>query len=217
MGKLIFPKISLENVNGVLLDIDNTIYHYQTCHSYSLNILIKQISRDFFIPIDKVESIFFKSRKIINEKLYGLASSHSRLLYIQLTIESIISKTDFSKTLELEKLYWKSFFYKMTINKDAKQFLVECEVNKIPICCVTDLTSQIQFKKILNLKIENMIKYIVTSEESGAEKPHKIIFDLALEKLNLNYDDVIMVGDNLSKDIKGAQELGIKSYLVKER
>lgn len=217
MGGINFPKINLNGVKGVLLDIDNTIYHYETCHNFSLDILLNEISREFLTPYAIVEATFLNSRKIINKKLHGLASSHSRLLYIQLTIESLIGKTDFSKTLELEKSYWNSFISKMTINKDAKQFLAECEVNKIPICCVTDLTSQIQFKKILNLKIENKIKYIVTSEESGAEKPHKIIFDLALEKLNLNYDDVIMVGDNLSKDIKGAQELGIKSYLVKER
>ena len=35
------------------------------------------------------------------------------------------------------------------------------------------------------------------------------------DELNLNYNEVIMCGDNISKDMKGAQALGIKTYLVK--
>ena len=52
-------------------------------------------------------------------------------------------------------------------------------------------------------------------EEAGIEKPNKLIFNLSLEKIKLQYKDVIMVGDSFSKDIKGAKELGIKSYLIK--
>ena len=44
MEKLIFPEINLSGVKGVLLDIDNTIYHYESCHNYALNILLSQLS-----------------------------------------------------------------------------------------------------------------------------------------------------------------------------
>ena len=44
MGNLIFPEINLIGVKGVLLDIDNTIYHYRSCHNYALDILLSQLS-----------------------------------------------------------------------------------------------------------------------------------------------------------------------------
>ena len=85
----------------------------------------------------------------------------------------------------------------------------------IPICCVTDLTAEIQFKKLSYLNLENHIKYIVTSEEVGIEKPHRKMFEKALEKLRLKSSQVIMIGDSLEKDISGAENIGITSYLVK--
>lgn len=215
MAELIFPEIKLKGVKGVLLDIDNTIYHYDSCHEYALNILIDEL----FILIDQPKEIikkkFLQSRKRINNKLYGHASSHSRFLYIQLTLEKFLDKTSFYHTLRLEELYWSTFLDKMKIDKNANLFINNCYSSKIPICCITDLTAQIQFRKIIKLNLEEKINYIVTSEEAGIEKPNKLIFNLSLEKIKLKYKDVIMVGDSFSKDIKGAKELGIKSYLIK--
>jgi FMN phosphatase YigB (HAD superfamily) len=215
MEKLIFPKINLAGVRGVLLDIDNTIYHYESCHNYALNILLSRLSTIVSNPKKEVQEEFMKSRQKVNEQLYGTASSHSRFLYVQLTLEFFLGKTAFYHTLKMEKLYWDTFLSKMIIDGRAFNFINQCNNKKIPICCVTDLTTEIQFRKIVTLKLEDKISFIVTSEEAGIEKPEKKIFDLALEKMKLNYEDVIMVGDSASKDIAGAENLGVQSYLVK--
>lgn len=217
MGEINFPKINLEGVKGVLLDIDNTIYHYESCHRPSLNILIKELAKIFSSSDEIINKELLNSRKIVNKRLQNTASSHSRFLYIQLTIEKILGASDFHNTLKLKELYWNTFLSKMKLNEHAKKFIFQCNSKNIPICCVTDLTTEIQFKKIVKLNIEDKINFIVTSEEAGIEKPNKIIFDLALEKIKLKYKDVIMVGDSTSKDILGAENLGIKSYLVKSR
>ncbi len=214
MEKLIFPEINLNGVKGVLLDIDNTIYHYEPCHNHALNILLSQLSTIVSIPKELVHKEFMKSRQRINKQLKGTASSHSRFLYVQLTLEFFLGKSAFFHTLYLEKLYWDTFLSKMKLDENANSFINQCNKQNIPICCVTDLTTEIQFRKIERLNIEDKINFIVTSEEAGIEKPDKIIFDLALEKIKLDYNAVIMVGDSVSKDIVGAEKLGIKSYLV---
>lgn len=217
MEKLIFPKITLKGVKGVLLDIDNTIYHYESCHIFALNILISQLSILVCQPKKLLHKELMKCRHKVNKQLYGTASSHSRFLYIQLTLEFFLGKSDFSNTLKMEKLYWNSFLSKMILDENASSLISQCNKKNIPICCVTDLTTEIQFRKIVKLNIEDKINFIVTSEEAGIEKPNKTIFNLALEKIKLNYKDVIMVGDSSSKDIAGAENLGIKSYLVKSK
>ena len=103
----------------------------------------------------------------------------------------------------------------MELNAAAKKFILKCNDKNIPICCLTDLTAEIQFRKVLKLKLENNIKYIVTSEEVGIEKPNKKMFQSALEKLKLNSEQVIMIGDSAEQDIFGAEDMGITSYLVK--
>lgn len=54
----------------------------------------------------------------------------------------------------------------------------------------------------------------VISEAVGAEKPDRIMFETALESLGLTEEDksrIIMVGNNLSRDVLGANHFGIAS------
>jgi len=217
MDNLIFPEITFSGFKGVLLDIDNTIYHYESSHKQALSLLMEEMSKLLTFSEETIKIEFLKSREIVNKRLYDTASSHSRFLYIQLTLEKILGFSDFHNTLKLEKLYWDTFVSSMKLNKYAKRFIFECKSKNIPICCVTDLTAEIQFRKLLKLNLENKIKYIVTSEEIGIEKPNKKIFEKALEKLNLKSNQVIMIGDSAPKDILGGEALGIKSYLVKTK
>lgn len=46
-------------------------------------------------------------------------------------------------------------------------------------------------------------------------KPNPYVFELALKSMNLDKNEVVMVGDRISTDIKGAKNIGIKSILLK--
>lgn len=45
-------------------------------------------------------------------------------------------------------------------------------------------------------------------------KPYLSMYDLALKRLNKPHDQVLMVGDQLETDIKGAQDFGLRTALV---
>ena len=81
---------------------------------------------------------------------------------------------------------------------------------------ITDLTTQIQFRKIVHLELDEYIDYIVTSEETGYDKPHPAPYKLALKKLNFNKNEIIwMFGDDPIKDIKEAEILLMQSHFRK--
>ncbi|MBC7426021.1 MAG: HAD family hydrolase [Bacteroidia bacterium] len=207
-----YSEILLEGVKGVLIDLDDTIYKYETCHRYSLEICMKKLSEESGLDIEACIGIYTNCRKQINTQLHGQAASHSRLLYFQLIWEKINGRTDFAKTLEFEKLYWDTFITRMQVETEALHFLNLCFEKKIPVVIVTDLTTEIQLRKIIQLKIEHYIKFIVSSEEAGEEKPGAKPFNYALNKLGLTSTEVIMVGDNDDKDRIGAENAGIRYY-----
>ncbi|MBI1297727.1 HAD-IA family hydrolase [bacterium] len=63
----------------------------------------------------------------------------------------------------------------------------------------------------------DLFEVYTISEELGVEKPHPAMFHTALEQLNVaptDYGQVVMVGNNLERDIKGANELGIVSIFL---
>lgn len=55
---------------------------------------------------------------------------------------------------------------------------------------------------------------VAVSETLGVEKPHPRMFQHALERLGIdrqNYGHVVMVGNHLSRDVAGANALGLVS------
>ena len=55
---------------------------------------------------------------------------------------------------------------------------------------------------------------ILISGDFGRGKPDPTIFEHALKLMNLQKDEVLMVGDNLMTDILGANRVGIKSVWI---
>lgn len=211
----IFDTINLTNIKGVLFDLDDTLYSYEECNKIAYEKCKELADKKYNINSFDFENFLKSSRKKINETLIHQAASHSRLLYFHILHESIFGFSNPEFALEMEKTFWNTFLDNMKLNKESKNFLEKLKVLNILSCVVTDLTTQIQMKKWLKLGLDKYINYLVTSEEAGIEKPHPRIFELALYKLNLKNSEVIMIGDNLKKDIEGAERIGIKSYLIK--
>ena len=128
--------------------------------------------------------------------------------------EELDIANNFDLAKDYDEMYWNIFINNMNLDKEAFLFLQKCQNLKVNICIVTDMTSIIQVRKLQKLNIAKYIKYLVTSEEVGVEKPNHKIFQTALNKLKLSAKEVVMIGDNEEKDIKGAKLLNIKSYKI---
>ncbi len=213
MAKLVFPDIELSNVKGVLSDLDNTLYNFDVCHAVALKSCYSIY--DFGMTFDAFKARYVEHRRIIIEKLNGLPACRSRALVFQNMFESMGKKHPFIDALRFSDCYWRKFLSVMKVDVKALAFLKDCKKRKIPVCLVTDMLTEIQIKKVKKLRLVPYIAYIASSEEATVEKPDAAIFDLAMSKLGLSASDVIMIGDNPDKDIKGADALNIKSYLVK--
>jgi len=68
-----------------------------------------------------------------------------------------------------------------------------------------------------NSGIEVSFDVVVTSQGAGAYKPDRRIFERVLLELELEAEDVVMVGDNPVSDIVGAKRVGIPVIWVNRR
>lgn len=198
---------------GLLLDLDNTVYAYQPAHEAALKACESEYMNHGFQTAFK--DAYLHARNTVHHRLDGQAGMHARLLYFQQLFEDVSGSTRFDLSLKFEELYWQTFMSHMHPDEKVIQLIDFCNNGGIPVCIVTDLTAQIQHRKILKLNLQNQIKFMVSSEESGIEKPAAAIFRLALGKLQMSAEEVAMLGDSQSKDIAGAESLGIKSLLYK--
>ena len=67
------------------------------------------------------------------------------------------------------------------------------------------------------LKLSHIFEAWITSEEVGVCKPDARMFLTALEKMHLKQEDanrIVMIGNNLKRDVLGANRMGITSILL---
>lgn len=200
---------------AILFDLDNTLYDYNPCHKKALTETYKIFNKKIIkISREKFTRLFNLSKTEIHQELSGTASSHNRILYFQRLVEKTHNTVDPKIILQLYNIYWDSFLKTMELRKGVLETLKRLKKKDLKIVLVSDLTTQIQLRKIHKLKITPYIDFLVTSEEAGSEKPHSIMFLLALKKLNMLAKDTLFVGDNKNKDISGANASGIDTIWI---
>jgi HAD superfamily hydrolase (TIGR01549 family) len=171
--------------DAILFDTDNTLYPYEPA------------------TFDKA---FTEARHQVKARLKHTAASHNRLLYLQRMLEIIGLGSQVMLALDFEQTYWRTFLSNAILFDDVKELLDDLRLLGIPTAIVTDLTAQIQFRKVVYFSLDHYFDYIVTSEEAGYDKPHEAAFQIALEKMRPKGDCIWMIGDNPINDIHGARE-----------
>lgn len=204
--KIINDKIDERLPDAILFDTDNTLYHYDPAHKAAMAAVKQKVVCSFSITEEQFDQGFRKAREQVKSRLGNTASSHSRLLYIQAMLENLGLGSQVLLVLDLEQTYWRTFLNNAELFDGVKDTLDEIRLLGIPSAIVTDLTAQIQFRKIVYFGLDQFFDYIVTSEEAGFDKPHESPFHIAIEKMKPSGKLYWMVGDNPVNDIQGARE-----------
>lgn len=192
--------------DAFLFDTDNTLYHYDPAHAAAQEAIRRKAAESLAISPADFDRAFDTARAQIKDRLRNTASSHSRLLYLQRTLEIMGLGSQVLLALDFEQTYWRTFLSSAVLFDDVKDLLDDIRLLGIPTAIVTDLTAQIQFRKIVYFGLDHYFDCIVTSEEAGSDKPHKAPFEIALEKMQPKGDCIWMIGDNPVNDIQGAKE-----------
>jgi HAD superfamily hydrolase (TIGR01549 family) len=193
--------------DAVLIDLDNTLYPYLPAHAAGMTAVWRNCEARLGLNAPTFDKNFEIARQDVKQRLGHTASAHSRLLYFQRLIELTTGKSDPGMALDLEKIYWRRYMFNARLCTGARDLIDELRYARIPLALVTDLTAQIQMRKLVYFELDHTFDTIVTSEEAGADKPDPRIFTLALEKLALGTTRprVWMIGDDGEKDIRGAR------------
>jgi len=64
------------------------------------------------------------------------------------------------------------------------------------------------------LNLHRRFEHVIASLEEGVEKPAPRLFELTLAKFGVDKSDAIHVGDDPVDDLQGAQEFGMRAYLI---
>lgn len=195
-------------IKGVLLDLDDTLYDYQSLNEIAVERLQEFCQARFGIPKARFQEAYQWSRQETKKVLEDTAAGHNRILYFQKLLE-YLHKNPISYALEMYDVYWSAILELMVLNPGVEKLLKYCKDKTIKVGIGTDLTAHIQHRKLKALGIDHYIDAIVTSEEAGKEKPDIRLFRMLLSKLQITSKEAVYIGDSLKKDVLGAKAAGI--------
>lgn len=191
--------------DAILFDTDNTLYDYVPAHVAGMEAVTVKVIQTLSISRNDFEMAFKDARNQIKDTLGETASSHNRLLYFQRMLEIMGLGSQVLLALDFEQTYWRTFLNKALLFDDVKELLDDIRLLSIPTAIVTDLTAQIQFRKIVYFGLDHYFDFIITSEEAGFDKPNEAPFKLALNKMKPKGNNIWMIGDNPINDIQGSK------------
>ncbi|UCD50519.1 MAG: HAD family hydrolase [Phycisphaerales bacterium] len=82
------------------------------------------------------------------------------------------------------------------------------------LALLTNGASDLQREKLAGAGIDGYFEEILVAGDIGVAKPHPRMFETLLARLDVAPHETVMLGDSQSKDIQGAQAVGMKAIWV---
>jgi FMN phosphatase YigB (HAD superfamily) len=92
------------------------------------------------------------------------------LLYIRDLLAQLNVHTNAAFALECEQVFWREYLKKTQLFPGVEEFFSVLRLAKTRLVLVTDLSSQIQLRKLAWLGLDKTFELIITSEEAGGDK-----------------------------------------------
>ena len=200
----------LDQYNIILIDFDYTIFNYRKAQVLALRSVFKEYSLKYK---NNYADIF---RKINDECWLKYKNAFDFNLIKTERVTQFAKEIGISERIDIEAFVAKmdEYMARPVFMPGVKQFLKKCKGKHVMV--VTDASKERREKALKKLK-NNVIEQVFSSEDCSMLKSNKEYFRKALEKIdnNVEYTSVLVIGDGVDTDIKGAQELDLDTCFIK--
>jgi putative hydrolase of the HAD superfamily len=200
----------------ILFDLDNTLFD----HLNSVKHAISAVREKF----DHLQT--FSTDELISKYNAALQSTYDAYLRGDIAHDQVNEKkvmTFFhdvgfpSPTLErvreFRDVYQPSYRGHRRATPGSIQTLCRLRENGYKLGIITNGQTIEQKAKAECIGVAHLVDQIITSEEAGVSKPNTRIFKRAATAMGVDMSSMIMVGDSIESDIRGALDAGISPVL----
>ncbi|MCE1198754.1 MAG: YjjG family noncanonical pyrimidine nucleotidase [Marinilabiliales bacterium] len=194
----------------LFFDLDNTLWDFNANARDALYLALDRMNlMDHIGDFDKYFPIYYG----VNEKLWDLYRDNK-------ITKAVLGGQRFEESLalngtplpgiggQLNLLYLEEMPRQLKLVPGARELLHQLH-RDYKMAIITNGFKEVQAKKLINTGIHGYFEKLFISEEIGAQKPHRLIFEHALKSMNAPKKSSLMIGDSWDADILGARDFGI--------
>jgi len=222
------------NIKGLLIDLDGVIYNdTQLIPGASETIELLQQNK---IPFRFITNTTMKSRKTLKKKLagFGINVSEDNIFSAAFAAAQYIriqGKTKCHLLIEIDDA--QKEYFALDLNSDKPDYVVVGDLGEKITFDLLNTAFQKLFEGAELIALQKnrfwlsdkgyaldagafvaLLEYAANKKSILIGKPSKGFFETALNDMGCTTDEVLMIGDDIESDIKGARAIGIKGVLV---
>ena len=192
----------------LLFDADGTLFDYDKAEEFALKEALCSFGLNIYNPdiLQEYRKVNFSIWKEFENNLISageLKTERFKRFFKIIKIDGKVSPKEFSDVY-LSKLSEATFLL------PGAEKIVEWCSSRFKIAIITNGLTIVQRPRFNSSSLSKYFFEYIISEEVGHAKPGNEIFDYSFTLLDhSNKDDVLIIGDNLSSDIKGGIDYGI--------
>jgi putative hydrolase of the HAD superfamily len=200
----------VDKIKAVLFDMGGTLVKAEpTAETYSRILKAHGIE----LPVEEIAVAWERAKKSLDfRKMLELGASFWVKINL-LILENLGIKHDALPLAEaMDREWWK--YASVSLYPEALMLLRELKGKHVKIGIVTN-GLQADVKKVLSkLNLEGFFDVEASIDAVGKMKPEKEIFIYAVEKLGLQPQEALFIGDDTEIDYKGATKAGLRALLI---
>ena len=197
-------------VKVVFFDLDDTLYD----HSYHIESAIAALraKHDFLhdYPLKQVTQLSYELLEEVHTRLLNgeISLEDARRIRWQKFLEEFGQEDNFDPTT-FGAFYLKAYYESERVVPGTIELLKTLKKD-FSIGIISNNLLIEQLEKMKRLGISDYIDFFAISEEVGAAKPDRKIFDVAIERSKFGAEEAVLIGDSWENDIVGALKAGIR-------
>lgn len=194
---------------AVIFDIDDTLYNYRSANVHAMDALCRYVRRELNLEEGAFREDYNRVMDYQMRERGETAGCHSRAIRLQLLLEE--RGLPLRHAAAMNDLYWNALLDVIAPSPGVTELIQALKGRGIRLGVGSDMTADWQLKKLERLGLLDLMDFVVTSEEAGVEKPDPGLFLLCADKAGCLPEECLFIGDNLKKDVLGAQNAGMEA------
>ena len=194
-------------IKAILFDLDNTLLDFMKMKNSAVNAAVKSM---IFSGLNVKQKQAVQDIYDIYEE-YGYEYQE----VFDLFLKNTIGKVDYKILAAGIISYKKAKESSLTLYKNVDRTLLQLTKMGLKIGVISDAPSREAWIRICLMNLEHVFDTVVTLHNKGIHKPSPEPFKQAMKDLDVLPNETIMVGDWPERDIKGANQVGMKTAFAK--
>lgn len=196
----------------IFIDIDNTLLDFDKCAYLSM----KSSFEDCGLPFDdNMFATFERINLALWHRLEDKIITKEQLF--KLRWPTVLAGIGIDYDGNDMEARFKHYLYTYAVAIEGAESLLRYLSQKYKIYATSNATYEQQISRLKSAGFDKYFSGYFISEKVGAEKPSKEFFDHCFNHLIVSKDEVVMIGDSPTADIKGGSIYGIKTIWLDRR